>query len=111
MNHWPAVTRAIQNCDYLASASLHGLIVADALGVPSMWFQFAGTLTEQTEGTFKYKDYLETVGRNISHPENEIANIFHPEKYNPVLSVEKRREVEDATLRTFPYHLFEAVPA
>ncbi len=36
--HWLAVVAALQTCDRVASSSLHGLIISDALGIPACWF-------------------------------------------------------------------------
>ena len=57
-NSWQPVVKAIQKCDYLASSSLHVIIVADAIGIPTLWFQFPSGKTSETEGSFKYDDYF-----------------------------------------------------
>lgn len=53
-----AVLEAIASCETVLSQSLHGLIVADALGVPNVWIapsdQMAG-------GRFKFDDYFSTL--------------------------------------------------
>lgn len=49
----------IQDCEIIASASLHGLILADALGIPSVWIAEIGLLG----GIFKFHDYASAVGR------------------------------------------------
>jgi pyruvyltransferase len=55
----------LQNCSYLISSSLHGLIMADAFGIPAMW-----CLTSDTawESEFKFFDYFLSVGRPNTKP-------------------------------------------
>lgn len=53
------VVAQIQACDMILSSSLHGLIIADALGIPSVWSAEVGLLG----GTFKFHDYASAVGR------------------------------------------------
>ena len=53
------VARAISECEYVLSTSLHGLIFADALGVPNEWV----VLSDQIAGgSFKFRDYLALFG-------------------------------------------------
>ena len=42
------------------SSSLHGLVVAESLGVPAVWTTITGSLSG---GTFKFLDYLTGTGR------------------------------------------------
>lgn len=52
--------RQIISCDKIISSSLHGLILADAYGIPNCWVK----LSESVQGDgFKFKDYFSTVGR------------------------------------------------
>ena len=53
MNPLELIT-AIASCRFLFSSSLHGLVVADALGVPSCWVE----PTASVEGSgYKFRDY------------------------------------------------------
>jgi pyruvyltransferase len=49
---------AIDQCSHILSSSLHGLIVADSLGVPSGWLYSEGMLG----GRFKFDDYYSSLG-------------------------------------------------
>ncbi|MGV6826434.1 MAG: polysaccharide pyruvyl transferase family protein [bacterium] len=56
------VAHQISRCDLVLSSSLHGLVVADAYGVPNDWL----SLTDrQRGGTFKYRDYYQTFGLDM----------------------------------------------
>jgi pyruvyltransferase len=52
--------RRIAACDFIASSSLHGLIAADALGIPNWRLRFGDGITG---GDYKFTDYALGVGR------------------------------------------------
>jgi pyruvyltransferase len=52
-------TRQISECDYIASSSLHGLIAADALGVPNVHLIVGNRLSG---GVWKFDDYRSSLG-------------------------------------------------
>lgn len=59
------VANQVASCDAVVSSSLHGLVLADALGVPSLWVEFGGRLKG---GHFKFCDYLMSVERRERLP-------------------------------------------
>jgi hypothetical protein len=59
--HPVEVVRAIGGAPIVYTSSLHGLIVADALGVPAALLRFSGPKLSG-EPEFKYVDYFESVG-------------------------------------------------
>lgn len=48
-------------CEMVVSTSLHGIILANAYGIPARWAEFGSTLKIQGDGT-KYLDYFRSVG-------------------------------------------------
>ncbi len=56
------VCRQIASCGHVFASSLHGLIVADAYGVPNTWVAPTG------QGHLKYHDYAASVGRSLIAP-------------------------------------------
>ena len=55
---WREVVASIVQCAKIISSSLHGIIIAEAYGVPAVWLR----VTER-EGTLKYHDYYLGTGR------------------------------------------------
>ena len=63
--------REVKSCELIVSSSLHGLICADAYGVPNMWVRLSDILWG---GSFKFCDYYESVGRETPVPLIPDAN-------------------------------------
>jgi len=57
---WTDFIDEICSCDFVISSSLHGLIIAEAYGIPSQWVEF-GTYVDGWE--FKYYDFYESIGK------------------------------------------------
>jgi hypothetical protein len=59
--NWQVTVDRIVSCDVLVTSSLHGLIAAEAYGVPVVWVQPSGRLRG---GEFKFRDYFEGTDRD-----------------------------------------------
>lgn len=95
---WNVVVERIMQAKFVLASSLHGLIIAEAFGIPARYVRLS-----QTEDLFKYRDYYLGSGRTES--EFEAAN-----------SLEEGLEMGgapairfDATrlMKAFPLHLWE----
>jgi len=79
------------SCENILSSSLHGLVCADAYGIPSLWI----TLSDKIHGAgFKFRDYFFSVGRNACDPVrvkehmhfNEVCSAFY--SYNIAIDLD-----------------------
>lgn len=55
---WSQVIREIIGCELIISSSLHGLVIADAFGIPCTYLRLS-----ESENLFKYEDYVLGAGR------------------------------------------------
>lgn len=72
-----AVIRCIGQCKKIVSSSLHGLIVADAFGIPRR-FEYTPRFDHEG-GVFKFRDYHQSIGLNFRIGETQKANPHHVE--------------------------------
>src|SRR5688572_11997579 len=51
------VIAAVGQCEHIVSSSLHGLILADSLGIPNRWIELNRGAETVTGSGFKFRDY------------------------------------------------------
>ncbi|WP_161984365.1 polysaccharide pyruvyl transferase family protein [Mariprofundus erugo] len=56
---------ALKSCEVILSSSLHGLICADAYGIPNTWIRFSDDVVG---GDFKFRDYRLSIGADEPSP-------------------------------------------
>ncbi len=59
------VLNQMLECKAIASSSMHGLIVADAYQIPTLWLQFSDKVVGKA---FKFHDYYESIGVSNQTP-------------------------------------------
>jgi pyruvyltransferase len=62
---WRVVVDEIVSCESIISSSLHGLVIAEAYGIPSRWEVCSNKVIG---GEFKFRDYLSGTGRHPQGP-------------------------------------------
>lgn len=66
------VIEAIGQCKKIVASSLHGIIVADAFGIPRR-FEYTKRF-DREGGRFKFEDYSASIGSKLSVGETTLAN-------------------------------------
>ena len=59
--------RQLLQADFVISASLHGIVLAEAYGIPAIYFN-----SKNSETLFKYNDYYHGTGRTKFHTGHSI---------------------------------------
>lgn len=83
---WTDIIDAVCSCEAVLSSSLHGIIAAEAYGIPNAWIQLSdGNIIG---GEFKYRDFYEAVGKHHLRPvapeQAETAlNQWSPIRWDP----------------------------
>ena len=90
---WTDIIDRINECMFIASSSLHGIILSDAYKIPNVWVRFSDKIEG---GNFKYQDYFLSVGKNISEPFNLCSNIIN---IDSIMSYEKYYEEPQISIR------------
>ncbi len=93
------VTMQIASAEMVVSSSLHGLIVADAYGVPSIWIEPHGKI--KGDG-FKFADHFAFVGRHDIKPETFERLLKEPERLKSATAGEILPQAREALLKAFP---------
>lgn len=70
---WQSIVRQIKSCRKIVTSSLHGIVLAEAYGVPVEWVKYSNKILG---GDFKFQDYFLGTGRRektygpITPPDN-----------------------------------------
>ncbi|TJW12665.1 MAG: polysaccharide pyruvyl transferase family protein [Mesorhizobium sp.] len=96
LDPWATVVRRISQASLVISTSLHGLVVADAFGVPCTYLRLS-----EEENTLKYEDYVLGVGRrrlDVTRSREEAVRASPMDPVSPDLARLKA---------SFPYDLWD----
>lgn len=97
-NDYKSVIDRIVSCKKVYSSSLHGIILAEAYGIPAIFFRGIPAVID-----FKYKDYYASTGRYDVPMANNLAEAFSFEAPElPDLS-----SLQQGLMESFPYDLWE----
>lgn len=58
-HYWKKWIDELCSCSIIISSSLHGLIIAEAYGIPTVWAKFSNSIDG---GDFKFRDYYASIG-------------------------------------------------
>ena len=66
--NWKDVIDQICSCEFIASSSLHGLIVSEAYCIPNLWVEFREPLVGDIAKRFKFHDFFLSIGLDRKQP-------------------------------------------
>lgn len=84
--NWKKVVRQIKQADLLVTSSLHGIILADAYGVPVEWVGYTNNIIG---GKWKFFDYFSVTGRSNRKNYGKL----------PPLARSKLKELQDGLVK------------
>jgi len=98
------VVAEIAGCRHIFSSSLHGLVVADAYGIPNTWLNPEGI---HRSAKFKFRDYAMAIGRDLhSYVEvNDIPRLVGALTDGPLPYAEQLEAVKRGLKAAFPAEL------
>lgn len=69
---WKKVVDEILSCEKIISSSLHGIVIAEAYGIPAVWARYSDNIIG---GDFKFQDYFLGTGRGEQKTFTDIEPI------------------------------------
>ena len=103
LRHPCDVIEAISQCECVYSSSLHGLIVADSLGVPNAWFRGCDEIAGRS---FKFLDYYSVFGINTMTPVELSSALLEKSALDDLAARHERKglaKIKADLLESFPF--------
>jgi len=75
-----SVVHAIKRCSSVISSSLHGIVAAEAYGIPAVWIQPSRRVFG---GGYKYRDYYLSTNREVASPAPWPLRLSTVDQYVP----------------------------
>ena len=103
---WRTMVRRLANCKFVIASSLHGIIVAEALHIPTRWLYlrqaYRFSPAKDKDARFKYNDYYASTNRSLDDFAVDVHDALRlgPKEAFDVDGLARR------LLATFPYDLF-----
>jgi len=85
---WKSIIREIKKCKKIVSSSLHGIVAAEAYGIPAIWIK---PCEEIIGGEFKFQDYFLGTGREKQTPV-ELEDVYSAKPIPKIKNIRKRRK-------------------
>ena len=115
IQNWKTMIQNITQCKIVSSSSLHGLLIADAYGIPSRWIGKATSILP-----FKYMDYFQSYGIQPKTKYTLFDVLTKSEYQQPPVNAtaagyeikppDYRSQYATRILESFPFHLFTTIP-
>lgn len=90
----------VLSCEYIASSSLHGLVVAEAYGIPSTHIILGDRVVG---GQFKFRDYRLGIGGAEHRPVEIMDRLVDVDSIIRAASLFPVHKAQDALLRSCPF--------
>lgn len=85
---WKEIVDEILSCEEIESSTLHGIVIAEAYGIPATWAVYSDKIEG---GEFKYQDYFLGTGRGQQKPFTKLPPIPNlKEQQDQLLSIFRR---------------------